>query len=274
MIAGRGLIDEEALNIFTDGSSFPHKKRAAGVGVRFVWVNESGDVETEDYAPAGYQSATIDEMEIQACIEAMNEANRVFTEIERFKKILIFSDSNYVVDNYFNAMYVWPKKKWLKKNGMPVANINLWKKLKKQINKCSIPVKIEWVKSHKSNLHNRAADKLAKESASKPINKPLSLSETTSKWSSRKTKRGCISILGQETKIRIVSRKYITKAKTNEYRYEVIDPEDKFFKDLDFAYCDITLSRNNCYQVRFNDDQTKPFIVKLISELDCAEYKY
>jgi len=271
---GRGIIDEDALNIFTDGSSFPNRQRDAGVGVHFVWVNELGDEEIEDYAPPGWQSATIDEMEIQACIVAISEANRIFSDMKRFKRILIFSDSSYVVDNYFKAMRIWPQKKWLKSNNMPVANIDLWKKLRKLINKCAIQVDVEWVKAHKRNMHNRAADKLAKKSASSPVNKPFSLSETTSKWSDRKTKRGCVQILGQETKIRIVSRKYIGKAKTNEYRYEIIDSDDDCFKDLDFAYCSINLSRNHCYQVSFNDDQTKPFIVDVIDELDCSLYKY
>jgi ribonuclease HI len=191
---GLGIIDEKALNIFTDGASFPNRQRAAGVGIRFVWVNKSGDEEIEDYAPAGWQSATIDEMEIQACVEAIREAKRFFPDMKRFKRILIFSDSSYVVNNYFKAMNIWPKTRWLGSNTMPVANIDLWKALKKQINRCSIRVDIEWVKAHKKNLHNRAADQLAKQSASIPINKPLSLSETTSKWSDRKTKRGCVSM--------------------------------------------------------------------------------
>jgi len=117
--SGLGIIDEEALNIFTDGSSFPNKKRASGVGVRFVWVNDLGDEETEDYAPPGWQSATIDEMEIQACIEAIREANRFFPDLKRFKRILIFSDSIYVVNNFFNAIHVWPKRRWLGSNKMP-----------------------------------------------------------------------------------------------------------------------------------------------------------
>ena len=68
MTSGLGIIDEYALNVFTDGSSYPKKQRAAGVGVCLVWVNESGDEEFEEYSPPGWQNATIDEMEIEACI--------------------------------------------------------------------------------------------------------------------------------------------------------------------------------------------------------------
>lgn len=274
MRTGLGIIDEDALNIFTDGSSYPNKQRIAGVGVRLVWVNEAGDEEVEDYAPTGWQKATVDEMEIEACTVALQEAHRVFNDLNRFKRILIFSDSSYVVENYFKAMKIWPNRRWLGANNMPVANIDIWKRLRREVNKCSIKVDIEWVKAHKSNLHNRAADKLAKQSASMPFNRPLSNSETTRKWTDRKTNKGCIPIVGQETKIRIVSREYVRRAKTNQYRYEIIDPEDQSFKDMDIAYCDEYLSRNKCYQVRFNSEQNKPFILDVISELDCSEYKY
>lgn len=274
MRLGKGIIDEDALNIFTDGSSKPMKQRAAGVGVRLVWVNESGDEEIAEYAPIGWQKATIDEMEIEACTVGLQEANRIFKDMKRFNKILIFSDSRYVVDNYSSAMNVWPKKKWLGKNNMPVANIDLWKRLRKEVRKCPIKVDMEWVKAHKGNKHNQAADNLADQSASMPFNKPLSHSETTRKWSDRKTKKGSIPIVGQETKIRIVSREHVKRAKTNQYRYEIIDPEDKSFKDLDFVYCDDFLSRNKCYLVRFNSEQDRPFIVDIIQELDCSTYKY
>ncbi len=274
MADGLGIIDEDSLNIFTDGSSFPNKKRAAGVGVWFVWVNDDGHEETHGYAPPGWEKATIDEMEIMACSVALQEAHFVFPDMSRFKKILIFSDSRYVVDNFFNAINIWPNRKWLKVNKMPVANIDLWKKLRKEVKKSTIPIAIEWVKAHKKNTHNRQADKLAKQSASLPVNKPLTKSETTSKWSDRSTKRGCILMLGQDIKIRIISRKYIRIAKTTEYRYEVVDPRDRFFKDIDFIYCDEDLSRNQCYTVLLNKDQNKPYIAEIIEELDYSDYKY
>lgn len=69
MITQGGIHDEETLNIYTDGSSIPDKKRAAGVGVVLLWVDEAGNPQTCEYAPSGYGSATIDEMGIQACTE-------------------------------------------------------------------------------------------------------------------------------------------------------------------------------------------------------------
>ena len=125
MANGQGIIDEDALNIFTDGSSFPLKKRASGVGIVFVWVNDHGDEETDHYAPPGWSSATIDEVEIKAVSVGLDEARRMFGDLSRFKRVLVFSDSRYVVDSFTKAMNVWPKRRWLGANGMPVANIDL-----------------------------------------------------------------------------------------------------------------------------------------------------
>ncbi len=274
MRKGLGIIDEEALNIFTDGSSKPKQKRNAGVGFRLVWVNEQGNEETdEDFVP-GWQSATIDEMEIKACTEGIRHAKKHFSDLKRFKKIILFSDSMYVVNNFTKAIKVWSNCKWKKQNGMTVANVDLWKELRKEVNSCPLRVYIEWVQGHKDNVHNAAADALATESALMPVNKPISSSVTTKKWSKRSTKRGCITVSGQITKIRLISREYLNKDKVYEYRYEVIESNDEFYQYLDFIYCEEGLSRNKCYEVRFNDNQSKPAIDEIISDLDCSKYKY
>jgi len=157
---------------------------------------------------------------------------------------------------------------------MPVENIDLWKRLKKEVNRCPLKVDVEWVKGHKSNKYNKAANNLAKQSAEMPFQKPFSYSETTKKWSDMSTKRGCVPVSGQEIKIRIISREYKNRSKTYEYRYEVIDPTNQSFKDLDFVYYGEYLSRNKCLRVRLNSDQNKPFISEIIEELECSEYKY
>lgn len=274
MTSGQGIIDEYALNIFTDGSSYPNRQRAAGVGVRFVWVNASGDEEVENYAPIGWQKATIDEMEIEACTVGLKEARRIFKEMTRFRRILIFSDSRYVCENFVKAMNVWPKRAWRGARGVPVENIDIWKRLRKEVNACAIRVNVEWVKAHKSNVHNRVADQLAKESASMPFNRPFSVSETTRKWSDRKTKRGSVPVDGQELKIRIISREYKKYDKSMEYRYEVIDPSDRSFGDVDFVRCKQSFSRNKCLVVRLNSDQGNPLIEEVLAELEPKDYKY
>ncbi len=271
-MGGSGILDEYALNVYTDGSSYPDKKRAAGVGMRFVWVNEAGLEETSDYAPTGWKKATIDEMEIMACVIALKEARSLFPDMSRFRRLLIFSDSMYVTSNFSNAMNIWPKRAWRGTSGNQVENIDLWKRLRKEVGTCSIRVDVEWVKAHKSNVHNRAADKLAKQSASTPFNKPLSVNHTTRKWSDQKTERGCVPIHGQELKIRIISTEY--KKREFEYRYEVIDRLDESFGRIDFVRYQLPLSRNKCLAVLLNSDQKDPRIEQVIAELDPSKYKY
>ena len=125
-------------------------------------MNASGDEEYEEFTSFGWQSATIDEMEIEACIFGLREVNKLRLDWDSFSRVLLFSDSRYVVDNFFRAMKVWPKKKWLGSNDMPVKNIDLWKRLRREVNKCPMRVDVEWVKGHKSSKYNRLADKLAK----------------------------------------------------------------------------------------------------------------
>lgn len=274
MITKGGIHDEEALNIYTDGSSFPGKKRAAGVGVVLMWVDGAGDPQISEHAPTGYQSATIDEMEIQACIAGLQEAKRAFPDLGQFKKILLFSDSQYVTENFVKAMNIWPQRAWRGANGTPVKNIDLWKRLRKEVNALPRRVEVRWVKGHKSNIYNRAADKLAKKSAAMPFNRPLSVSQTTHKWSDRKTQRGCVSFDGREVKIRIISTKYMKYAREYEYRFEVIGPEDPSYKDVDFVWYKHVLSRNKCLLVRLNSDHEHPSIEQVLEELDPDDYRY
>jgi ribonuclease HI len=269
-----GIPVEDSLNVYTDGSSFPDKKRAAGVGVRVVWVDDAGAEVVHDHAPTGWKSATVDEMEIMACVAGLTEALRLFADMSRFRRIFIFSDSMYVTDNFVKAMNIWPQQGWRGARGVPVENIELWKKLRRIVESCPIRVDIKWVKGHKTSVHNKAADKLAKQSAAMPFNRPLSVSQTAAKWSNRKTVRGCVPVHGQELKIRVVSTEYKKAAREYEYRYEVIDKFDRSFKDLDFVRYAWPLSRHKCLLVRFNSDQANPRIEEVLEELEPADYKY
>jgi ribonuclease HI len=56
-------LDEEALNIFTDGSSYSTPRRG-GIGFRLVFVDISGDEQVENHQPPGYRGATNQQMEL------------------------------------------------------------------------------------------------------------------------------------------------------------------------------------------------------------------
>jgi len=69
--------------------------------------------------------------EIQAVIEALKMAlsRRPPITLNGLRKIQIYSDSRYVVDNFMNAKFKWPGTKWSLNGGAPVANTGQWKEL-------------------------------------------------------------------------------------------------------------------------------------------------
>jgi ribonuclease HI len=61
--------------------------------------------------PFGRQGATNQQMELQACIEALTilGGRRSPVDPAKFQKVIVKTDSMYVVDNLSNAKFVWPK---------------------------------------------------------------------------------------------------------------------------------------------------------------------
>ena len=101
------MIFEDALNIYTDGSSFENPRRG-GMGIRFIVVNQQGHEEIRDEVPAGYKQATNNEMELLACVIALRNVPAEFLT-PSIQRIVIFTDSQYVRDHYKSAIWRWPK---------------------------------------------------------------------------------------------------------------------------------------------------------------------
>jgi len=259
------MIDERALNIYTDGSAKTTPRRG-GIGIIFVYVNEAGEEVSEPLELPGYKSATINEMELNACIVALENAG-TYLQRGHFSKIIIFTDSDYVFSNYRNAMFLWPRTRWLKKSGAPVLNAQLWKDLVKQIHKVGTKVDFQKVKAHSSDVFNRAVDKLAKHSASIPLNQPLAVSTVRRKRSKIKTKLGSVEMLGQRLTIRIVECKYLQVQHLYRYRYEVISKASPFYRRVDFLSSTEILREGHTFSVRMNTDISNPQIAKLFHEV-------
>ena len=264
------MVIENAINIYTDGSSFPHP-RLGGIGIHIVIINKDGFEEVEDISPPGFAGATNNEMELYACIEGIKQAMH-HSAFNSFRYIAIHTDSLYVHDNYNNAVYSWPRNKWCNNQGKPVANAKLWKKLisiVKRVYRNGKKVDIHWVEGHSKDKHNKAADRLAKESAKKAINPPLSVVKVRRKRSSKSVEPGCVQMLNQRISIRIITEYYLEVQKLMKYRYEVISKSSPYFGNIDIAYAkpEIMLNATHCYSVRFNDNTNNPRIVKMFREL-------
>ena len=260
------MIDEDALNIYTDGSSKP-KPRRGGIGIRYVYVDENGKEISENLPFPGYLGATNNEMELNACIMALKNAIP-YIEKHKFRRIIIYTDSNYVVENQTKALFEWSRTRWIRRSGAPVLNAKLWKELNKARRNIRIRAYFQKVKGHSTNIHNIETDKLAKESANNPLQRPLSVRIVRRKKSKEKTKLGCVGMNGQRITIRIIEGQYLEVQKLYRYRYEVMSTASPFYGKVDFVISTAGLREGHVYSIRFNSDQDNPRINKVFREME------
>lgn len=111
------MIYEDALNIYTDGSSL-QKPRRGGTGIRFIWIEDSFNEVEKDFMPTGFKGVTNNQMEIQACISALKEALSL-PKLNNVSRVVIFTDSQYVREShqqpivFSNLVSVWMMKLYL-----------------------------------------------------------------------------------------------------------------------------------------------------------------
>jgi ribonuclease HI len=261
-------IDENAINIFTDGSSYQHPRKG-GMGIRFVTVGEDGHEVTCDYQPVGVRGANNQQMELLACSEALKLLTSRNSPIElgAFQKIIINTDSMYVVDNFNNAKFNWPKSRWLTRDGTPVANTKLWKDLVKRATTIGMRAEIRWVKGHKASLHNRAADKLAKGSAKQATRPPVSIVSVRRKKTKKSVLRGSVPLSGQRLTIRVITNEYLRQQRCYKYMYEVMSKASPYFGNVDVAYSDHLIRDGHTYYVLMGVETRNPRIVKVYREV-------
>jgi ribonuclease HI len=265
--------DENALTVFTDGSSLPAPRRG-GIGVHFVHTDSVGNETCHDLAEPGYAGASNNQMELQAVITALRtiDSGRLPDEmLEGISKIDVYTDSLYVADHLRNAIYDWPGNSWHTRDGAPVLNADLWKELVKQykrVRQTFRHVEVSWGKGHSSsNPHNKAADKLAKESArqaTRTLGRPVVVRR---KKTTAMTKAGSVEMLGQRLTIRIVGAEPVPLQTLSRYRYEVMSRRSPFYGCIDFAFSDDPMLRpTHTYYVRMGTDSGNPQIVRCFGE--------
>jgi ribonuclease HI len=267
------MVQDNALNIYTDGSSYSGP-RAGGIGMRFIGVDKLGNQTfIKDLPAPGYEGATNNQMELLACITALEEA--VSQEyLYGFPKVIIHTDSLYVKDNYPRALFAWQKSRWRNQQGKPILNADLWKRLlkvAKRLYSARTRLEFRWVRGHAKDEHNIAADKLAKQSARSAVEPPLTVVQVRRKLSSEQTRAGSVAMRGQRLVIRIITAEYLGVQKTNKYRYEVMSKHSKYYQCVDTIYGDCDLRGAHCYLVSVNRNQANPTILSVHAEIPREE---
>ncbi len=101
----------------------------------------------------GYKlHTTNNRMEITAAIEAL----RI---LKKSCYVELYTDSKYLQFGITQWIHTWIKNNWHKNNNNPIKNVDLWKKLYKELSKHYISW--NWVKGHDNNEGNQIADRLA-----------------------------------------------------------------------------------------------------------------
>lgn len=259
------MIFHDALNIYTDGSSYS-KPRRGGVGMLFVFYDDSGKEVQIERNLEGYTGATNNQMELQAVILALKEVPSIPLS-NRVSRIVVITDSRYVTDNFKRAVWNWSKNEWRNQHGAPVANAVQWKDLIKTVRQLGMRVDFRWVKGHAKNAYNRQVDKLAKSSAKGLLQKPIQYTDLRRKKSREITEPGSVVMEGQRMTIRIISCAYEKLQRVFKLRYEVTSPKSKYFQKVDFIFSRVALRTGHIYYVVVNNEPKNPEIVKVIREI-------
>lgn len=258
--------EDSALLIYTDGSCFQHPRRG-GYGIRIVFpVSFSKDEEILDIDSPSFQNTTNNQMELYAVIQALKhvQAKVNFHEISR---VIILTDSQYVSENYANAIFNWSKSKWFLKNGAPVQNADLWKELIKVSTRIKCRVEIKWVKGHAKNVDNKSVDKIAKLSATGRIKKIFKPMTVRRKLSPNKVNPGSIESVGQRISIRVITDEFLPVHKLFKYKIEVISKRSKYYNCVDFLYSKHLLKAGHSYILSLKKDEYLLTISKVINEI-------
>ncbi len=247
-------IDERAINIYCDGSSYGNPRRG-GMGIRYVTVDSDGHEVTEALPVPGHLGATNNEMELLACVKALDALIRGKTTVslQDFDRVILKTDSRYVVDNLDRARWQWQSSGWMTRSGTPVISADLWKDLLKKISQLRIRFELKWVKGHKQSAHNKAVDKLAKQSAGNALLGPLKTTSVARRLTDKATEVGSVQAQGRRLTIRIVTWDYQRVQRMTRYRFEVVAKSSKWFGLVDIAFADVSfnLRRNRTYMVGF-----------------------
>lgn len=140
-----------SIEIYTDGGAL-NNPGPGGYGVVLLVQGEARELS------GGYRYTTNNRMELMACIKGI-EALPTRTET-----VALFSDSQYVVNGISKGWAKgWRKRGWLKSDGKPAVNPDLWAKLLDLTE--GMTISFHWVKGHAGHPLNERCDQLAVERA-------------------------------------------------------------------------------------------------------------
>ena len=139
-------MSEPHVEIFTDGACLGNPGPGGWAAILRVG-------KTEKEISGGERATTNNRMELMAAIRAL-EAVKVRS------KIILHTDSRYVMDGITIWMTRWKTNGWKTSDRKPVKNADLWRELEAQVVRHDIEWR--WVRGHSGHAENERVDALAR----------------------------------------------------------------------------------------------------------------
>lgn len=144
-------LDNTRVEIFCDGACSGNPG-PGGYGA----ILRCGGSEKE--ISGGAPDTTNNRMEMTAVIEALRQ-------LKRPCRVIITTDSQYVVKGMTEWIAGWQRKGWRNSKKEPVLNRDLWEMLLEESKRHTIDWK--WVRGHAGHAENERCDQLAREALSR-----------------------------------------------------------------------------------------------------------
>jgi len=145
--------------VFTDGASRGNPGPGGWGAVIILFQNDNRELKVKSVKSKVFElggaekNTTNNRMEISAAIEALLKIK------DKKPRIVIYSDSSYLINGITKWIYSWENRNWITKNKEPVLNKDLWEKLLEIVKLREI----EWrhIKGHAGVSGNERADEIA-----------------------------------------------------------------------------------------------------------------
>ncbi|RED12892.1 ribonuclease HI [Pontivivens insulae] len=145
------------ITIHTDGCCKGNPGRG---GYAAVVRRREGGVEVKKRVVKGSSGLTTNnQMELMAAISGLSQIRR-----DEQSKVIVFSDSQYLVLGMNERLMKWQKNNWRTASGKPVKNQAHWERLLTVAS--GLSVEWRWVQGHSGDPLNEEADLLANAAAS------------------------------------------------------------------------------------------------------------
>ncbi|MCG8470906.1 MAG: ribonuclease H family protein [Desulfobacterales bacterium] len=147
-------LPEGCLGIFSDGGALGNP----GVGAYGVVI--TGCAGRKEFK-GGFARTTNNRMELMGALVGLKEAKK---NLGNSTSVRVTTDSSYVVQGVEKGWARnWRRRGWLKADGNPALNRDLWEQLLDLLDGFSIPVRFQWVKGHAGHPENERCDALVNE---------------------------------------------------------------------------------------------------------------